>query len=213
MAVEMTTQSHATLLEILENYLPAQDNTALTGEHGIKDFSTLLAKKEQLQNNVLANVCNEAQDILAALCDYINTLDETAAFSIEGFEHFCDPNCVCDDDDGPEYNGESVQQAKKKAAAVGADPEGYNLTIEERNQISQAMEDDPLTIKIRGFSSASLQFEFDEVKKRKEDESEKTSVAFNGNVYFVKKCYTYKQPKSGETVVVGIRKFTRVSTL
>lgn len=78
--------------------------------------------------------------------------------------------------------------------------------------MEQNVENDPLTMKICGFSSQALQFEMDQHNKKKltEDSSEKTEVAFNGSVFYVNRCY-YHQQENGESVIVGIRKFTRVS--
>ena len=48
------------------------------------------------------------------------------------------------------------------------------------------MAEDPLNITIRGFSTQTLQFEFDTANKKKEinEAIDKTEVVFNGNIYY-----------------------------
>jgi hypothetical protein len=193
--------------QLLEK-IPERDHAALE-KHGIDDFSKLLDKKSQLQQRQLQDVCSDVQMVLEVVCNYVESLDSSTPFTWEGLENFCE----FDDNSGDDIFEESAEQStKKKTNTEQADPDGYNLTTEERKQMERTVEDDPLTMKIRGFSSRALQFEFDKYEKKKlvEDASEKTEVAFNGNVYYVKKCYTYQQP-NGETVVVGICGFTKVS--
>jgi len=188
--------------------LPERDQSALLTQHRITSFVLLLTKKAELQQRQLAGVCSDVQMVLEVVCTYLESLDSLTSFTLEGLENFCD----FDDKTGDYVIEDLTEQAKKKQKTEESDPDGYNLTIEERKQLEQSVEDDPLTMKIRGFSTRSLQFEFDENEKKQlvEDSSEKTEVAFNGNVYYVKKCYFFQQP-NGESVIVGIRKFTRVS--
>ena len=134
---------------------------------------------------------------------------EEETFTWEGLENYCDYN-----DNSGDYVFEALNEERKKRNENNnedSDPDGFNLTSEERRQMEQNVEDDPLTMKIRGFSSRALQFEFDEATKLKvvQDASEKTTVAFNGSVFYVGKCY-YFQQDNGEKVTVGIRKFTKV---
>lgn len=189
--------------------IPESDQARLA-EHGITDMTKLVANKAQLQKRELENVGYPVQTFLEVVCTYVQSLDSLSSFTWEGFENHC--GFVDNSGENVFFDDDGVQtQTKKKKKVEEADPDGYNLTTEERKQMEQAVEDDPLTLKIRGFSPRSLQFEFDERSKKKEilDGSDKTTVAFNGSVYYVKKCYHYHQ-SSGESVVVGIRKFTKV---
>jgi len=194
--------------QLLDNF-PERDQAALSFQHGVTDFSKLLAKKSELQQRQLKDVCSDVQLILVAICNYVESLDSTSTFAWEGFENFCD---FTDNSGDVNFEDLSDQIKKKVTNKESSDPDGCNLTAEERRQMEQDVEEDPLTMKIRGFSARSLQFEFDEYNKKKlaEDTSDKTEVAFNGNVYYVKKCYFFQQA-NGETVTVGIRKFTKVS--
>lgn len=192
--------------EILQN-IPERDQAVLERQHGITNFSQLMDKKPQLQQRQLEDVCSDVQMGLEVVCTFLETLDETSSFTWEGFENFCEYNDKTGDYDLPE-------ETKSKNADVqeNADPLGYNLTAEERKQMEDQLENDPLTMKIRGFSARALLWEADEKnKKLTEGTSEKTEVAFNGSVYYVNKCY-YFQQENGSNVVVGIRKFTKVSS-
>eukprot|EP00977_Amphora_coffeiformis_P019711 scaffold7405_cov204-Amphora_coffeaeformis.AAC.9 len=191
--------------------IPERDQTALFTQHGITDFSKLLAKKSELEQRQLTGVCADVQMALAVACIYAESLDPSAIFTWEGLENFCD---FTDNSGDNTFEDLSDQIKAKVKAKESPDPDGYNLNAEERRQMEQDVEEDPLTLKIRGFSARTLQFEFDEYTKKKltENTSVKTEVAFNGNVYYVKKCYYFQQP-NGETVTVGILKFTRVRSL
>lgn len=195
--------------EVLDK-IPERDQTALLTQHGVTDFNKLLSKKTAFQQRQLAGVCPDVQMVLDVVCSYLESLDSTSysSFTWAGLENFCDYT----DNSGNAVVEDMADKILKKANKVkDTDPDGYNLTAEERKQLEQNVEDDPLTMKIRGFSSRALQFEFDESDKKKlvEDCSEKTEVAFNGSVFYVKKCYHYQQA-NGDHVVVGIRKFTKV---
>lgn len=188
--------------------IPERDQTALFAQHGITDFNKLVAKKSDFQQRQLTGVCSDVQMVLEVVCTYLESLDSTSSFTWEGLENFCDYN----DNSGNAVIEDMADQIMKKADKVeDADPDGYNLTTEERKQMEQSIKDDPLTMKIRGFSSRALQFEVDDYNNKKlvDDSSENTDVTFNGSVFYVKKCYHYQQP-NGENVIVGIRKFTRV---
>mmetsp|Transcript_5872 Transcript_5872/g.10911 ORF Transcript_5872/g.10911 Transcript_5872/m.10911 type:complete len:217 (+) Transcript_5872:347-997(+) len=197
-----------TFKELMDK-IPERDQATLLHRHGITDFAKLVDKKDLLQQRQLDDVCADVQMLLEVVCTYLESLDSPSTFTWEGWENFCDFN-----DNSGDYVFEDIveERKKKKEAAEDADPDGYNLTAEERRQMEQNLEEDPLMMKIRGFSTRALQFEVDENNKKKlaEDTSEKTQVAFNGSVYYTKKCYYYQQG-NGETVVVGIRKFTGVS--
>jgi hypothetical protein len=196
------------LQEIMDN-IPERDQQVLYQRHKITDLSKLVDVKSMLQQRALDGVCSDVQMVLEVLCTYLESLEDPSKFTWEGFESFCDFK----DASGSEHVvidlAEEVR--KRKANAEDNDPDGYNLTAEERKQMEQLIENDPLTMKIRGFSARTLQFEMDMNDKKSllEDTSEKTEVAFNGSVYYKDKCYYYQQP-NGETVTVGIRKFTSV---
>ena len=192
--------------QILER-LPERDAAALTSQHGVKNIENLLSIQSQLQLQQVKDVSPAVQMALHVACEYLETLDSASSFTWEGFENFCDFN----DNSGADVIGVE-EETKRVVSTEESDPDGYNLTAEERRQLEQNVENDPLTMMIRGFSARSLQFEFDEQnnKKAAEDASEKTAVAFNGKVFYVGKCYYFHQPDGGK-VIVGIRKFTRVS--
>lgn len=204
----------APVFKELMDRIPERDQTALVTQHGIDDFNKLTAKKDVIHQRQLTGVCPDVQLFLEVVCTYLESLD-TASFSSftwtefeAGLENFCDYT----DNSGAAIVEDFADKSLRKAEKVeDSDPNGYNLTAEERKQMEQNVEDDPLTMKIRGFSSRVLQFEFDETGKKNvlEDSSEKTEVAFNGSVFYVKRCYHFQQPNGG-SVVVGIRKFTKV---
>ena len=186
--------------------IPERDQTALLIQLGIDDCNKLVAKKSDLQQRQLSSVCADVQLFLEVVCIYLESLDAYSSFTWAGLENFCDYT----DNSGSAIVEDMADRILRKVEKVeNSDPDG--LTAEERKQMEQSVEDDPLTMKIRGFSSRVLQFEFDESDKKKnmEDSSDKTEVAFNGSVFYVKKCYNYQQPNGG-SVVVGIRKFTKV---
>lgn len=194
----------------LLNEIPEKDQRTLLSQHGITDLPKLLDKKLQLQERKLDGVCSDVQMVLEVVCTYLESLDSASSFSWEGLENFCDYT-----DNSGDYILDTAEETRTKKADQSdedTDPDGLNLTAEERKQMEQNIEDDPLTMKIRGFSARALQFEVDENNNKKlvNDCSEKTQVAFNGSVFYVKKCYYYQQ-ENGEIVVVGIRKFTKVS--
>ena len=188
--------------------IPEKDQNSLKKQHGITNLNRLVEMKTQVEQRKLDNVCTDVQFALEVVCKYLDTLDDYSSFTWEGFENFCGFT-----DNSGDYVMDSVDDGakKNKADPVDTDPDGYNLTAEERKQMEQNIEDDPLTMKIRGFSSRTLQFEDDKHEKKKlvEEASEKTQVAFNGRVYYVKRCY-YHEQQNGETVTVGIMKFTKV---
>jgi len=196
------------VLKEIFSKIPERDQTALLIDYRITTVAELLAKKSQLQQRALQGVCAEVQLFLEHISTYLEELDSPATtFSCESFHNFC--GYV---DTSGDYNIEYFDEKKKTSDKdpEKSDPDGFNLTAEERKQLEQSVEDDPLTMKIRGFSSRSLQFEFDEVDKKTIDEvSDKKTVAFNGNVYYVNNCYHYQQQPSGQTVTVGIRSFTK----
>jgi hypothetical protein len=201
-----------TILNAVFEQIPERDQSALLQKHGVTTIHKLMAMKNSLQQRALDGVCAEVQLVLQHFCTYLDSLDNTSTdFSWEGFENFCGYNdtsgITLAEDFSTNRNRNDVSNDD-----ADADPDGYNLTSEERKQMEDAIENDPLNIMIRGFSPRSLQFEFDEASKKKEvqEASDKTEVAFNGNVYYKNKCYTYQQP-GGATVTVGIRKFTSVS--
>jgi len=206
----MSQNANQSFKQVLDNMLiPKEDQIALCTQHGITDFSKLVAKKSEFQQRQLKDVCPEVQMVLEVVCNYVESLESTLNFTLEGYEKFC----IVNDNLGEALMEDLSDQNKKRVNKTeNNDPDGYNLTAEERKQMEQDLEEDPLMMKIRGFSPRVLQFEFDEYNKKKisEDSSEKTEVAFDGNVYYVKKCYFFQQP-NGETVTVGIRKFTGVS--
>lgn len=207
-SINITMTADKALKEIFNN-IPERDQAVLLREHGITDFAKLVDKKSELQQRKLTDVCADVQMVLEVVCMYMETLDSDSIFTWEGFANFCDFN----DSSGASVIDDLVEERRtKKNTQEDADPDGYNLTTEERNQMESYIEDDPLTMKIRGFSSRALQFDVDDYNKKKlvDDSSEKTEVAFNGTVYIANKCYQFQQP-NGETVVVGIRKFTKVS--
>lgn len=203
-----------TFKQILDE-IPERDQEALVQQHSITNFAELIAKRDNLQQRQLKDVCSEVQMVLEVACVYVESLDPSASFTWEGFQNFCDYNDNSGVlDDGDDLNDDQTKN-KKRQPEKYSDPEGYSLTAEERKQMDLNVENDPLTMKIRGFSPRSLHFESDEHNKKKivEDSSEKSEVAFNGNVYFSRKCYFYQQPSSGEKVIVAIRKFTKVTTM
>jgi len=197
------------ILQKIYNVIPERDQTELLSQHGITSLPKLIEKKSELHQRELKCVCAEVQMMLEAVCCYVESLDSTSSFTWEGFENLCGYN----DNSGDPIIDESDNEAmtKKKPTAHDHDPDGLNLTAEERKQMELHVENDPLTMKIRGFSSRGQDFEWEKTnKKATEDTSEKTEVNFNGSVYCVRKCY-YHQQSSGQTVIVGIRKFTTVS--
>lgn len=201
------TTNDPVLLEIFTK-IPERDQTALLTEHRITNMAELVAKKSQLQQRALQGVCAEVQLFLEHLSTYLEELDSPATtFTWEGFMNFCG---YVDTSGGVDLEDSGEKKKANDKTPEKADPDGRDLTAEERKQLEQSVENDPLTMLIRGFSSPSLQFEFDVANKTKnvDEASEKVAVAFNGNVYYVNKCYNYQQP-SGKTVTVGIRKFTK----
>jgi hypothetical protein len=196
------------LKQILEK-IPESDQDILRKKHGIDCLDKLVGAKPSLEKCELQGVHNEVQVFLGVVCSYLESLDSPSYFAWEGFENFCGYN---------DFSGDDVLdlveevRVKKKESQEDSDPNGYNLTAEERKQLQQFVENDPLTLKISGFSPRSLQFEMENNKHKDivEDLSSKTEVAFNGSVFYVKRCYNCILP-NGESVVVGIHKFTRVS--
>lgn len=203
--------------EILDR-IPERDQAALLQQHSVTTFSELLDKKSQLQQRLLKDVCSDVQMVLEVVCCYVETLDPTSSFTWEGFENFCDYNDKFGDgghDDSLVFAEEMITKktaSKSGDNGDGADGGGLHLTAEERKQMEQHVQNDPLTLSIRGFSERTLQFEDDIHAKKKivEEASEKTEVAFNGKVFYVNRCYHYQQENGGK-VMVGIRKFTNVS--
>ncbi|CAB9523497.1 methyltransferase 1 [Seminavis robusta] len=188
--------------------LPEPDQHVLLREHKITNLAKLMEKKMEFEQFQVEGVFDAVQEFLAVVCQYLSSLDdEVGAFSWEGYEKFCE----CDDTSGDyqlDLAAEEIQK-KKESSNEESDPKGLDLTAEERKQLQDQMENQPLTMMIRGFSQRTLQFETeDKTMKAAEDKSDKLQVAFNGSVYDVNKCYHYQQPK-GKVVVVGIRKFTR----
>jgi DNA (cytosine-5)-methyltransferase 1 len=192
--------------EVLDK-IPEPDAAALIA-HGITDLNKLVDKKSLFDQ--LEGICADVQMVLKVVCNYLESLDSTSSFTWEGFENFCEFN----DTSGDAIVEDMADQNKKEINTADSDPDGFNLTAEERKQMEENVENDPLTMKIRGFSSRSLQFEVDDFNKKKlvDDSSGKTEVTFNGIVFCVKNCYHYQLP-NGENVIVGIRKFTKVRSL
>jgi hypothetical protein len=188
--------------------LPERDQGVLLRQHGVTSLSKLMDKKLKFQQRQFEDICSDVQMVLEVVCTYLESLDDIGSFTWEGFENFCEYI-----DNSGDYQFEMKAEEVKKMAADSkedADPMGFNLTAEERKQMEDQVENDPLTMKIRGFSARSLQWEAEEkAKNLEEDASEKLQVAFNGSVYYVNKCYHYQQD-NGNKVVVGIRKFTKV---
>jgi hypothetical protein len=188
--------------------LPERDQGVLLRQHGVTSLSKLMDKKLKFQQRQFEDICSDVQMVLEVVCTYLESLDDIGSFTWEGFENFCEYI-----DNSGDYQFEMKAEEVKKMAAGSkedADPMGFNLTAEERKQMEDQVENDPLTMKIRGFSARSLQWETEEnAKNLEEDASEKFQVAFNGSVYYVNKCYHYQQG-NGNKVVVGIRKFTKV---
>ncbi|KAL3924399.1 MAG: hypothetical protein SGILL_001075 [Bacillariaceae sp.] len=143
--------------------------------------------------------------VLCVVCLNLEKLDSVNDFTWEGLENFCEFT-----DNSGDHALDLAEEMTKKKAESGeeSDPEGLNLTPEERKRMEEQVENDPLTMKIRGFSARSLQWETDEKNKIVEEASEKMEVAFNGTVYYVNKCYHHQQP-NGTNVILGISKFTR----
>ena len=202
----MSTTTDKAFQEVLDK-IPERDQGVLVRQHKVTSLSSLLDKRLQLEQRQLDNVCTDVQMVLEVVCKYAESLEESDPFTWEGFQNFCGYN-----DNSGDYQLDLPEEIKKKKpdSEEDSDPMGYNLTAEERKQMEDQMENDPLMIKIRGFSARSLQWEADEKsKKLSEGTSDKKQVAFNGSVYYVNKCYHYQQP-NGANVVVGIRKFTKV---
>lgn len=194
--------------EILDR-LPERDQNALLHKHKITGLPKLLEKKMEFQRRQADGICPDVQMVLEVVCMYLSDLSVVDDFTWEGLENFCEYN-----DTSGDYQldlaAEEIRK-KKNDSAEDSDPDGLNLTAEERKQMQDQMENQPLMMMIRGFSQRTLQWETEEkIKNAAADESDKLQVAFNGSVYYVQKCYQYQQP-NGSVVVVGIRKFTRVS--
>lgn len=165
--------------ESLLSKLPERDQHALTHQHGITDFTMLLLKKTQLEGRELENISNDVQMVLCVVCLNLEKLDSVNDFTWEGLENFCEFT-----DNSGDHALDLAEEMTKKKAESGeeSDPEGLNLTPEERKRMEEQVENDPLTMKIRGFSARSLQWETDEKNKIVEEASEKMEVAFNGTV-------------------------------
>lgn len=193
-------------LEEIFQRIPERDQAALR-QHGITSLSMLLDKKSQFQQRGLKNVCADVQMVLDVVCTYMESLESITSFTWESFENFCE--FVDNSGDKVLDFADEIRQMKKTADEE-ADPEGYNLTNEERQQMDAAVDNDPLTMMVRGFSAPTLQFEMDENNKKQlvDDPSRKTEVAFNGFVYYVNRCYHYQQ-ENGANVIVGIKAFTK----
>jgi hypothetical protein len=127
----------------------------------------------------MEGVSNDVQMVLNVVCLYLQSLDSLDSFTWESFENFCEFN-----DNSGDYELDLAEETKtKKSSDEDTDPQGLNLTAEERKQMEDQVENDPLTMKIRGFSPRLLMWETDEKNKKIiEDASEKTEVAFNGTV-------------------------------
>lgn len=188
--------------------LPDDDQDALQ-KQGISDFPGLVSKKEDLQHRRLNDVCPEVQLFLWTVCKYLERLDSETVFCLDGYKNFCEYNDSSGNLLDCDVDGFGYEEGKKRKRHVDNNSNGENLTAEERRQMEQSVENDPLTMKIRGFSVASLVFETYDKKKMEENPGEKAQVEFNGIVYYTKKCYHFKQP-NGTNVIVGIRQFTKV---
>ncbi|CAB9524005.1 Modification methylase [Seminavis robusta] len=195
------------VFEDILDHIPERDQAALQQQNGITDLSKLVDKKGQLQQRQLDGVCSDVQMALHLVCTYLESLDAASTFTWEGLANF---SGFVDDSGNYDLDLADETRKKKKQTTEDNDPDGYNLTAKERKQMEQRIGNDPLTMKVRGFSSRSLQFEMDNLDKKKlvEDASEKMQVAFNGSVFYVNKCYYYEQ-ENGESVTVAILKFTR----
>lgn len=204
----MSNEIDQSLKDIFDK-IPENDKECLLNTHGITTLSKLMDASSRLQRRELENVCTEVQFFLEIVCVYIQSLESHDHFSWEGFATYCGYN---------DSSGENVMNLAEEARRPRAvdssednDPNGVHLTAEERKQMELLVENDPLTMKIRGFSPRSLQFQEDVANKKNivEDASEKTEVTFNDNVFYTKKCYWFQQ-ENGESVIVAIHKFTRV---
>ena len=198
------------IIQQIWDKIPPVDQLALEDHHGVTSIDKLLSLKPQLVQSQLKGVGGDVQLVLKVICTFLESLDAPSSFTWEGFENFCE----FVDNSGDNVLDEGDQPKKIQRKVEDVDPDGYNLTVEELKQMELSMENDPLNMTIRGFSARTLQFEADEYNKKKivEDSSEKATVTFNGYVFSVKKCYKYRQP-NGDIVTVGIRKFTKVSSI
>jgi len=196
--------------------LPEDDQNALK-KHGVGRFSDLTSKKEDLKHQRFGDVSPEVQMALNIMCIYLESLggadqvSSSGGFSWEGFENFCGYNDTSGelsaaDDANFGYYGETITTAKKPNTASRGD---RDLTAEELRQLKQQVEDDPLSVMIRGFSDNGRALQFDSDKEVVADVSEKIEVEFNGTIYRKNTCYYYNK-SNGQTVTVGIRGFTKV---
>ena len=218
-----TDDENTTNFQQILGMLPEEDRNALK-KRGICTFSDLAKNKKELEQQRFGdgNVSPEVQMTLNVICIYLESLGAEGGggdgFGWAGFENFCGYNDTSgelpadDDDNNNDYGYVCVEsEAAEKRKPTASNGSGNDLTSEERRQMRQDVEDDPLSVLVRGFSNNgdALQFENDN-KKAEEEASEKTQVEFNGIVYKKNACYYYKQPNGKPTVTVGIRGFTKV---
>ena len=199
--------------EIFGNIIPQPDQDALRNIHQITTCDDLVKKKALMEQGKLEGVCADVQKDLVVLCAYMmESLESPSSFTWEGFANFCDyadasGDFVVDEDD------EVAPKTSTPQKDFDEDAEGLNLTAEERKQLKDLVENDPLQMLVRGFSPKHMQFQFDngnnKSKNAEKEFSEKLFVDFNGKRYHVGKCYRFKQ-SNGTVVTVGIRRFTKV---
>ena len=200
------------IMEIFGTIIPLPDQDALREIHHITTCDDLLKKKALMEEGKLEGVCADVQKDLVVLCAYMmESLESPSSFTWEGFANFCDYA-----DASGDFVIEEDDEAPKTSTPqkdFDEDTEGLNLTAEERKQLKDLVENDPLQMLVRGFSPKNMQFHFDngneKSKNAEKDCSEKLFVEFNGKVYHARKCYRYKQ-SNGTMVTVGIRRFTKV---
>ena len=204
--------SRSTRVEVLNaifEEIPDNDQAKLIQDHSVMSIHDLLKLKDSFNQRSIDGLRPEVQMFLYHICQYLDSLDDMFSdFAWVGFQNFCgfkDTSGVTLEEDLTTTARNTTENREDE------DPEGLNLTAEERKQMEEQMEQNPLNITIRSFSAQSLQFEFDTANKKKEidEATDKTEVVFNGNIYYKGKCYIFQQD-NGAKVTVGIRKFTKV---
>ena len=197
------------VLNAIFEEIPDNDQAKLMQDHSVKSIYDFLKLKDSFSQRSIDGVRPEVQMFLYHICQYIDSLDNIFSdFSWVGFQNFCGFK----DTSGVTLEEDLTTTARNTSEnREDEDPEGLNLTAEERKRMEDQMAENPLNITIRSFSPQSLQFEFETTNKKKEidEATDKTEVVFNGDVYYKGKCYTFQQD-SGAKVTVGIRKFTKV---